>query len=60
MTPAKKPGFVLPTLKLSSSQRGGLHAQVQGAGSSEASTARVIKNTPALRKLDEILKRPIP
>lgn len=57
MTPAKKPGFVLPILKWQSSQIGGMKAQIQGAGWSEASTARVLANTPSLRRLYEFLAR---
>lgn len=63
-SPKRKPGFLLPTLKLKSSSIGGMKSQVQrwvaGGGLSEASSARVLKNTPSLRKLDEILKRPMP
>lgn len=55
--PKRKPGFLLPTLKLKSSSQGGIKAQVAGAGLSEASSARVLKNTPSLRSLYEFLGR---
>lgn len=60
MTPAKKPGFVLPTLKLQSSRLGGIKASIQGAGLTEQSTARVLANTPSLRALYEFLERAKP
>lgn len=60
MTSRKKPGFQLPTLKWQSSQIGGQQAQIKGAGLSEKSTERVLANTPSLRRLADILARPIP
>ncbi len=60
MTSRKKPGFQLPTVKLKSSSIGGMKAQIQGAGWSEASTARVLANTPSLKSLYEFLASPKP
>ncbi len=57
MTSRKKPGFQLPTLKLKSASIGGMKAQIQGAGLSESSTARVLANTPSLFRLYEFLAR---
>lgn len=59
-SPKRKPGFLLPTLKLQSSRLGGIKAQIQGAGWSEASAERVIENTPSLKALYEFLERPKP
>lgn len=56
-SPKRKPGFVLPALKLQSSRLGGIKAQIQGAGMTEASTERVLRNTPSLKSLYEFLGR---
>ncbi len=50
-------GIQSPTPNLERSSRGGMMAQIQSAGLSMASDARVLANTPSLKKLYSFLAK---
>lgn len=60
MTSRKKPGFQFQPMAQAKRQNPEANGRLSHIILSMASDERVIENTPSLRKLREILQRPIP